>query len=125
MVAFRWFFVSAIRGATFHRCTVTTATTAHTFGATWRSGGIVLWLTAVAAIPVGAPFPHIATHIVDTQFIFSFLPYGMGLKTTVVAIPCHAIQIVAATVFIALALVPASAGKFPFRLGGQAEVTAS
>ena len=46
-----------------------TATTVHAVRATVRSCRIRLRATAIVAIPVRAPLPYVAAHIVDAEFI--------------------------------------------------------
>ena len=46
-----------------------TATTVHGVRATVRSCRIRLRATAIVAIPVRAPLPYVAVHIVDAEFI--------------------------------------------------------
>ena len=41
----------------------------HAVRRTIRTCGIVLKRTAVPAIPITTPFPHVATHIVDAQLV--------------------------------------------------------
>ena len=49
----------------------------------------------------------------------------MSLIATVVIIPSHAAQIVTATIFVATAVVTATASKLPFSLSGEAEISTS
>ena len=58
-----------IRNSAVPRIVEPTATTAHAARATVRSCRIRLRATAIVAIPVRAPLPYAAAHIVDAEFI--------------------------------------------------------
>ena len=98
--------------------------TDHAARPTIRTCRIVLRGAAVIVIPIATPFPHVATHIVDAQLVGRLGGNGVGLVATVIIIPSHVAEGVAATILIASALVATASGKLPFRLGGQAEVLA-
>ena len=76
----------------------------------------------IIAIPVGAPLPHVATHVINAQFVWGFGGNGVGLTATVVTIPRHSVRVAAAAVFAGTAIHTATACIFPFRLGGQTEL---
>ena len=78
----------------------------------------------VRAIPVATPFPQVATHIVNAQLVGRLGGYGVSLVTAIVVIPSHITNLVAATVFVALAHVTTPSSIFPFCFSGQAEVFA-
>lgn len=96
----------------------------HPVGTCCWASWIGLIVADVAAVPVLAPFPHIAAHVEQTQLVGCFGADGMGGGAAVIAVPCYITEFVAARVFVTLAAVPAASGVLPFGLGGQAEVLA-
>lgn len=86
-------------------------------------------LVVIAAIPVVAPFPHVAAHVVEPQLVGCLGGHvlraitGVALAIAVagVVIPGHVVEVVAAGELVALALVATSGRKLPLGLGGQAE----
>ena len=52
--------------------------TVHAVRPTIRTCWIVLRGTAITAIPVATPFPHVATHIVDAQLVGRLGSNGVG-----------------------------------------------
>lgn len=52
---------------------------------------------------VPAPFPHVAAHIVDSEFVGLFLSYGVGFAVRVFVMPGHLVGIIAAAELEALA----------------------
>ena len=116
--------VVTIRHAAVPREVVPATATVHAVRPTIRTCGIVLRRTAVSTFPIATPFPYVATHIVDAQLVRRLGGYGVGLVATVIIIPSHIINRVAATILIAAAIVATTCGELPFRLGGQAEVLA-
>ena len=113
-----------IRHAAAPRVAVPATATVHAVRPTIRTCGIVLRRTAVSTFPIATPFPYVATHIVDSQLVGCLGGYGVGLVATVIIIPSHVAEGVAATILIAAAIVATTCGELPFRLGGQAEVLA-
>ena len=111
-----------IRHAAVTRAVVPATATAHAVRPTIRTCGIVLRRTAVSTFPIATPFPYVATHIVDAQLVGRLGGNGVGLVATVIIIPSHVAEGVAATILIAAAIVATTCGELPFRLGGQAEV---
>ncbi len=59
-----------------------------------RVGRIAVVTTIVFIIPVTAPFPDIAVHIIEAPGVWSFLSNGMSRTTAVLFIPPDFIQIV-------------------------------
>ena len=53
-----------------------------------------------AVIPVGAPFPHIAAHVIKAQFVGFFATYRPGFTATVSIIPDHLTNSIAPGIFI-------------------------
>ena len=49
----------------------------------------------------------------------------MSFATTVTIIPSYTAQFVSATIFVATAVVTATASELPFSLGGEAEIATS
>ena len=113
--------VETIRHAAVPRAVVPATATAHAVRPTIRTCGIVLRRTAVSTFPIATPFPYVATHIVDAQLVGRLGGYGVSLVATVIIIPSHVAEGVAATILIAAAIVATTCGELPFRLGGQAE----
>ena len=104
------------------RAEVPATATDHAVRPTIRTCGIVLRRTAVSTFPIATPFPYVATHIVDAQLVGRLGGYGVSLVATVIIIPSHVAEGVAATILIAAAIVATTCGELPFRLGGEAEV---
>ena len=113
-----------IRHAAFPREVDPATATAHAARPTIRTCGIVLRRTAVSTFPIATPFPYVAGHIVDAQLVGRLGGYRVGLVGTVIIIPSHVAEGVAATILIASALVATTCGELPFCLGGQAKVLA-
>ena len=61
--------VVPMRNTAAPRIVVPTATTVHAVRATVRSCRIRLRATAIVAVPVRAPLPYVAAHIVYAEFI--------------------------------------------------------
>lgn len=78
----------------------------------------------IRAVPVAAPFIHIAAHVVKAKLVGLLGANGVSAVAVVDLIPCHVVNVVAAAVFVVAAVVATSCGKLPFGLGGQTEVTA-
>lgn len=100
---------------------VPAAATAHANRAAGSASRISLRIRGVASVPVLAPFPHVAGHVVYAELIRRLSSYGMCRRTRIREIPCHIVNGIAATVLVALALVAASRRIFPLGLGRQAE----
>ena len=81
-----------------------------------------LRIAAITSVPILTPLPYIAAHIVNAKFIRLLGLNWMCTIFTILPIPCHIVDIIAAAIFIAAAIVAASGCIFPFRLGGQAEI---
>ena len=113
-----------IRHAAAPRVVEPATATVHAGRPTIRTCGIVLRRTAITAIPITTPFPHVATHIVDAQLVGRLGGYGMGLVGVIVITPCHISEGVAAAIFVATAIVATASGELPFGFSGQAEVLA-
>ena len=84
----------------------------HPISSTNSAGGACLVL-------VPAPFPHIAAHIMDAEFVRLFLSYGVGFAVRVYLMPVHIVGIVDAAEFEALAQRPSSSRPFPLHFCGQ------
>ena len=92
-----------------------------------------LWTLWVGLFPIGiivliilivTPFPYIAAHIIYTEFVRRFCSYGMGSFATIIIIPRHCINIIAATVFVTLASITAASCVFPLCFRRQTEALA-
>lgn len=116
--------VVAKRSAAVPRIAAPAAPTVHAVCPTRSTGRIGMRTAAIFAIPVLAPFPDIAAHVVDAKFIGLLCAYGMCLAAAISIIPCYRPDIVAATVFIPSAPVASTGSILPLCLGGQAELHA-
>ena len=83
-------------------------------------------------IPIIAPFSHVTSHVIETQLIGSqgcnrlcLIPrkFIIGNVATP-SIPSYFVQNVTTGIFVAMTLVTATSGKFPFGFGGQSEIPA-
>ena len=65
--------------------------TATNHAARARTGScrVGLACAAVTAIPVEAPFPHVAAHVIDSKFVRAEFSNRMRLAAAVAVIPCH------------------------------------
>ena len=90
-----------------------------------HAGGVGLWLFFIFSKHVVAPFFHVATHVIDTELVglkgCHVIGHGVAELRIFLTVVCHVIEIVAAAVGVALAVVAAACGKLPLSLGGQAE----
>ena len=91
---------------------------------TVRPCRIGLRVTAITASPILAPFPHVARHIVEAQFIGMLGLHGMGLVTAVAVIPRHVVNVAATAVLGVAALVASAGGELPLGFCRQAEFAA-
>ena len=66
------------RHAAVPREVVPATATEHAARPTIRTCGIVLRRTAITAIPVATPFPHVACHVVETQLVGCLGGNGVG-----------------------------------------------
>ena len=123
-VAIRRGVVDTNRNTTVPRTVAPATATDHAVRPSIRTGGIVLRRTAITAIPVATPFPYVATHIVDAQLVGRLGGNGVSFRGTVIIIPSHIINRVAATIFVAPTLIATASGELPFGFGRQAEVLA-
>ena len=71
----------------------------------------------IGAVPIGAPLPHVAAHVVYPQFVRFQLARRVGFSVRVATIPGHFVQRVAAAVQIAFRAVSAPGGEFPLGYG--------
>ena len=90
-----------------------TTTPVHTERARRRAGRVGLRAAAVRAIPVRAPLPHIAAHVVDAELVGRLCAHLVGFAAAVAIIPSHLAQVVAAAEDIASRLGAAAGGVFP------------
>ena len=78
----------------------------------------------VVLIPVAAPFPHIARHVVQPQLVGHQPAHHMGRVAAVHLRPAHLHCVITSSKEIAARLPAASCRIFPLRLGGQSEAIA-
>ena len=78
----------------------------HAVRATCRTLRVSLRATTIVAVPVTAPFPNIAAHVVQTQLVVRFRPHRMRLLVAVVIIPSHITDGVAAGVPVLYTIFP-------------------
>ena len=72
-------------------------------------------------VPVVAPLPHVARHVVEPQFIGDERADGMGTEIAIEVVPSNPYGFIATRVGVSLRP-PTTAGSiFPFSLGRQAE----
>ena len=81
--------VTANRHTTVRRIIAPTSATINTARARRRPHRVGLLRTAITAIPIITPLPHIATHIIDAQFIGAFRTDRMIRSTAVIRKPRH------------------------------------
>lgn len=74
----------------------------------------------VLADLVETPFPDVSAHVEDPQLIGLPDCHLPRATAAVVVIPRHRADVIAATVFVALGVVPAPGGELPFFLAWQA-----
>ena len=98
-----------------------TTTVVHAIRASCRPDRVYLGFTGKSAIPILAPFQNITRHVVQTQFVRLFHGNGMGCVIRVTAIPCHIVNVIAASILITLGLVATTSSIFPFGFSRQAE----
>ena len=125
VVAERRVAVGTIRRATAPGEAAPATATAHAEPPTFRSFWISLCATGIIFIPVAAPFPDIATHIVDAQLVGRLCSHKVSFFPRVITVPSHIINVIATTIFIATTIVATTTSKFPFCFSGEAEVLAS
>lgn len=113
-----------VRGAAAPQTADTAATAVHAVRPTDCASRIGLGVAAVTAIPVLTPFPNVARHVVDAEFVGLFGFHGVRLAEAVARVPCHVVDTAASAVLCVAALVAAAGSKFPFRFGGEAEAFA-
>ena len=111
--------------ATERSIAVPATATIHTASASGRTYRICLSSAAVLTIPVTAPLPNITTHIIDAQFVGSLSLHSVSHAASVLRVPRHITESIAATIMISFALIAATGCKLPFCLGRHAEVLAS
>ena len=99
----------AERDATIPGVVAPTATTVDAVGAR----GVIQVLT---------PFPHIATHVIDTQLVRRFHLYWVSFITAIIHIPSYIAQGVASTILISPALISSLGRILPLGLLRQTEV---
>ena len=116
--------VEPVRGAAEPGRVAPAATAAHAERPTACAGGIGLGVAVVTAVPVLTPFPNVACHVIDAEFVGLFCFHGMRLVVAIAFIPCHVVNAAAAAVLRVAALVAAAGSKFPFRFGGETETFA-
>lgn len=97
-----------------------TSAAADTICSAVRSAWIRLCIYGITVIPVPAPFPDIATHIINSRFIRLFCPSLIDLAITFRSIPCNIVQVITAAEFISLWYITPTCCAFPFRFSGQA-----
>ena len=107
------------------RVAVPTATTAHAERARRRTLWVVLGGTTIIIVPVVAPLPYVATHVIQSQLIRFFLSNFVRFIFRVITILSHVTYYITSSVLVTLALVTPTGGIFPFCLGGQTEVSLS
>ena len=71
--------VAAIRCAAEQSVIAPAAAAIHAVGARFRACRIILGVGWIIPIPVAAPFPYVAAHVVNPKFIGLFLPHCMCL----------------------------------------------
>jgi len=64
------------------------------------------------------PFPHIATHIVQSEFVRFFLPYGVRFAARIVIIPSYLLQLFTTRVFKSFRLLSTARCILPLGFGG-------
>ena len=89
---------ATIRHAAVPRVVDPATATVHEDRPSIETCGIVLRRTAITVKPVATQFPHVAAHIVDAQLVGRLGGYGVNLVATVITIPSHIINRVAATI---------------------------
>ena len=68
---------------------------------------------------VETPFIHVATHVVDAQFVGLSCTDRVSLIVTILLSPGHLFQIVGTTEHVMLGKVTTPSGIFPFRFRGK------
>ena len=114
--------VVTVRRATEPRVVVPATAAVHAVRPTISTRRIGLRGATIAAIPVTAPLPNIATHIIQAQLIRLFRADSMSFTFTVAHIPSHIVYGVTSGIFVAFTLISTSGGIFPLRFSRQAEV---
>ena len=82
---------------------------------------IGLSIAAIAAIPILAPFPHVAAHVIQAQLVRLLGLHGMCLTSTVTIVPGYIVYPTATAILGVIAPLSTTGGILPFRLGRQAE----
>ena len=100
------------------------ATTAHAVTVGRLTNRISLRRFVIIDIPVSAPLPYVAAHIVQTEFVGVLGGYRMSFASAVAAVHCNGIEVVATTVFVAAALAASAYRVFPLCLSGEIEILA-
>ena len=116
--------VAPVGGATVRGVLVPAAAAIHAVIARRRAGGISLRLTGIIGLPVRAPLPHVATHVVNPKLVGFFRFDHMTFATAVVSVPCHFVYIVGAAIDVALTLLTTLCGILPLSFRRQTEVLA-
>ena len=88
-----------------------------------RSGWIGLRTVSIIVriIPIVAPLPYVAAHVIQAKFVGFLGLDRVGRSAAITTIPRYFVGIVAAAVLIAFALVATASSILPFGFGGQAE----
>ena len=71
-------------------------------------------------ILVPAPFPHIAAHIMNSEFVGLLLPHGMRAAVRVFFVPSDLVGVVASAELVSLTQSASARRPLPFHLGRQA-----
>ena len=79
-----------------------------------RARWVPLCTVVVASVPIPAPLPYVATHVIYAKLVRLLLFHSMRQLVAVITIPSNIFYIVASAVCIASAFVSTSGCIFPF-----------
>ena len=107
----------AVRGAAVPRGAAPTAAAKDAVRALSGDLGIRLCDSRVSGVPIIAPFPHVAAHVMEAQFVGFFLARELGLDAV---IPSNFVRVITSSIQVAFALNAATSSKLPLRFRWQA-----
>lgn len=96
-----------------------TPTAIHAVSPRTRTRGIRLGRGRIIPVPIRAPLPNVAAHVVQTQLVRPFPAHGMCFLTRIIPIPSYFTYIIAPAVLVSPASIPAPGSVVPLCLRRQ------